>query len=179
MPFDLPNSATEIQFFNASPALISRYQQRPPEPQSMVPQQRAMWAEIPVAKAKISEMAAMSENWDGYGALKISQETEKNAIHAIDVLLRSAPVPDIVPNPNGTISFEWESSQGVGHFEIGKTKFSFYVKPRSGSPSLADGLVDQIGNDLGALVSSLLFPVRHVSNTMTKIFIAGNVRPAY
>ena len=182
MPIDLPHNATDIQFFNAPPALVSQYQQRPPEFQSVIATafpHGAMWAEVSVAKAKIHELGSMPENWDGYGATRISSETQQNAIKAIDVLLRSAPVPDIGPNPNGTISFEWESSQGVGHFEIGKTKFSFYVKTRSGSPALADGLADQIGNDIGPLVASLLFPVQHVANTMTKICIAGHVRSAY
>ena len=182
MSFDLPHNATDIQFFNARPAVVAQYQQRPPEFQSVVATvfpHGAMWSEVSIAKAKIHELGSMPENWDGYGATRISRETQQNALSAIDVLLRSAPVPDIVPNPNGTISFEWESSQGIGHLEIGKTKFSFYVKTRSGSPVLADGLADQIGNDIGPLVASLLFPVQHVANTMTKISIAGHVRSAY
>ena len=182
MSFDLPHSATDIQFLNAPPAVVSRYQHRPPEMQLVIrtlSPQGALWSEVSVAKAKIRELGAMPENWDGYGATKISRETLQNTDNAIDILLRSTPVPDIVPNPNGTISFEWESAHGVGHLEIGKTKFSFYVKTRSGSPTLADGLADQIGNDIGPLVASLLFPVQHVANTMTKISIGGYVRSTY
>ena len=182
MSLDLPHNATDIQFFNVPPALVARYQQRPPGFQSMVFTENhhgAMRSEISVAKAKIREFGKMPENWDGYGATRISLEAVQNAIKAIDVLLISAPVPDIVPNPNGTISFEWESSQGVGHLEIGKTKFSFYVKTRSGSPALADGLADHVGSEIGSLVASLLFPVRHAANTMTKLSLAGHVRSAY
>ena len=182
MPLDIPHHATDIQFLNTPPALMSPPQSRQPDATAVYPdflRQGAMWAEVSVAKAKITELAAMPGNWDGYGALRISQEAEQNAIKAIEVLLRRAPVPDIVPNPNGTISFEWESNQGVGHLEVGKTRFSFYVKPRSGSPALADGQAEQIGSDLGQLVASLLFPVQHAANTMTKIIIPGNVRFAY
>jgi hypothetical protein len=182
MSFDLPHNATDIQFFNARSAVKTQYQHRPPGFQSVVATvfpHGAMRSEVSIAKAKIRELTSMPENWDGYGATRISSETQQNALSALDVLLRSAPVPDIVPNANGTIAFEWESSQGIGHFEIGKTKFSFYVKTRSGSPALADGLADQIGDDIGPLVASLLFPVQHLANTMTKISIAGHVRSAY
>lgn len=180
MSFDLPHQATDIQFFNPPPALMARYQQRPPQSNDATQSQHgALWAEIPIARAKVTELANMPEDWDGYGAIRISQETQQNALKALDVLLRNTPVPDITPNPNGTISFEWESSQGVGHLEIGKTKFSFYVKPRSGNPTLADGLAEQIGSDIGALVTSLLYPVQHVANTMTKIIVPGYVRLAY
>lgn len=182
MSFDLPHSATDIQFFNEPPALISRYQQKPSDFQSMSSTRSlhgATWSEVSVAKTKIRELGSMPENWDGYGATRISRETEKNAINAIDILLLSAPAPDIVPNPNGTISFEWETDQGIGHLEIGKTKFSFYVKTRSGSPALADGRADQIGNEIGHLVASFLFSVPQIANTMTRISIAGHVLSAY
>jgi hypothetical protein len=182
MSIDLPHNATDVQFFNSPPALVSRYQHRPPPVHTLFGSAQphaAMWSEVSVATSKIREFGSMPENWDGYGAIRISSETQQNAIKAIEMLLASAPAPDIVPNPNGTISFEWETGQGIGHFEVGKTKFSFYVKPRSGSPALADGLANQVGSDIGALVASLLYPVQHMANTMTALSIVGHVRSTY
>jgi hypothetical protein len=131
------------------------------------------------AKKQINDLYDMPENWDGYGGKRICYETRQNAIRAVDILLRNLPIPDIVPNPNGTISFEWESAQGIGHLEIGKTRFSFYVKPRSGKPILANGFADRISGDIGSLVENILSPVPHMTNTMTKIDILHNVRFAY
>jgi hypothetical protein len=56
-------------------------------------------------------------NWDGYGALPISVDVERNARKLWNVL-HSNPEP----TPNGTLSFESES----GTIEIGKTRISGY-----------------------------------------------------
>jgi hypothetical protein len=88
-------------------------------------------------------LAALPENWDGYGALHISAETIHNARRALNVLAH-APLPEITPNPNGTISFEWETESSEAHLEIGKTRYSFYAK------TMDHGVWLQNGN-IGAL----------------------------
>jgi hypothetical protein len=162
MVFDLPHSIADIQFFYPLTAVGAEYDRGPPPSLFdcwISAPHGAMRAEIKAAKDKVEDFSAMPENWDGYGAIKISLETIKNARLALEDILRYAPVPDITPNPNGTVSFEWETTKGIGHIEIGRTKFSFYIKPFSGRPMLADGYVDQITDDFGKWVGIWLFPL--------------------
>jgi hypothetical protein len=110
------------------------------------------------AVGTLSELRDLAPNWDGYGALPVSDEAMGNSKEALLRLLRYAPTPDITPNPNGTISFEWTSGQGEAHLEIGKTRFSFFVKPRRGKSILTDGPVSAINDELASLVTAIVFP---------------------
>lgn len=47
------------------------------------------------------------ENWDGYGAVPISQATCSEAVRFLDALPSWIPAPEIVPEPDGYIGFEW------------------------------------------------------------------------
>ncbi len=182
---DLPHSMSSVQFAPV-PKFISTYQAIAEQVSisqligDVKPYRGAMWVELPVAEAKIDEIAGMQDNWDGYGAIRIGQEAQRNAKAALNILHKYAPIPDVTPNPNGTISLEWESFEGFGHLEIGRTRFSFYIKPRSGQPFLADGNADQIDAHIGKWVSGMLFPLRNCAETITKFNFNGNVlRTAY
>ena len=136
----------------------------------------AMRAEFPVAEATIEQAAHTDANWDGYNALPISVEVKDNALHAIRNILPVAPTPEIGPNPNGTLSFEWETGEGKAHLEIGRTQYSFYVSPRVGVPILFEGAADDVSRIHGSLVASLLFPPSLPTGSMTTIRYAANVR---
>lgn len=77
---------------------------------------------------KIETIAQMSENWDGYGAVPIHHLTAVNADKLLSALRSLGVDPDVTPNPNGTISFEWEWKSGIAHVEIGKTRGVAYTK---------------------------------------------------
>ena len=47
------------------------------------------------------------ENWDGYGAKPITSKVYSEALNLIALLPLSLPFPDIVPEPDGSIGFEW------------------------------------------------------------------------
>jgi len=136
----------------------------------------ALRAEFPVAEAAINEAAYTNGNWDGYGALPISIEAKNNALNAIRSILPVAPAPEINPNPNGTLSFEWETREGRAHMEIGRTRYSFYVNPRIGVPILLEGSVDDVTRIQGSLVASLLFPPAISAGSMTLIRYGADVR---
>jgi hypothetical protein len=111
------------------------------------------------AKRDITELGALGENWDGYGAIPIQGRTRRNAIAAADQILLWAPFPsDIAPNPNGTISLEWGTEFGTAQLEIGLTRCSFYMDRRGGASFFWDGSTDQIAPQLGVIISSTLFP---------------------
>jgi hypothetical protein len=136
----------------------------------------ALRAEFPVAQAVIKQVAYSDPNWDGYGALPISVEAKDNALKAIESLLPVAPTPEISPNPNGTLSFEWETGEGKAHMEIGQTQYSFYVSPRVGVPILFEGLAGDVNRLHGNLVASFLFPPAAAAGTTTSIRYGANVR---
>jgi len=129
----------------------------------------AMYAELPAVRRAIEDNAFVEPNWDGYGSLGIKPETKENAIQGIQNVLLEAPVPDITPNPNGTLSFEWETQNGSAHLEVGQTMFSFYVRPRAGDPILFSGPADQINRLHGSLIADLLFPRGGVTSATTSI----------
>jgi len=131
---------------------------------------------------QIEEICKMPAGWDGYGALPISQSTKYNALAALRGILGSAKAPDITPNPNGTLSFEWETHQGVGHLEIGQTRLSFYIQPNRGDPIFLDASSDDLlvsAIKIGLLVSGNLFQSEHISASVTEVNLARYVSPAY
>ncbi|MEW6246675.1 MAG: hypothetical protein AB1555_08200 [Nitrospirota bacterium] len=49
--------------------------------------------------------------WDGYDALPISDEAVVRTLKLIQSLPDTIASPDLVPSPEGEISFEWHDSQ--------------------------------------------------------------------
>lgn len=173
MGIELPQAIADIRYSNPRPAYVEEYIEKPTlievflkhvgDPAS------TRDAELFYAKAEIEKLAAMPANWDGEGALQICEEAKGNAKATVDAVFPNVPSPEIIPNPNGTISFEWESEKGKAHLEIGRTQFSFYIKPRQGEPLLLDGKIEQISDDLGRIISLWLFPARRHVMPMTQI----------
>jgi len=130
----------------------------------------------------VEELCAMGADWDGYGALPISAATKYNSLASLRGLLVTAPTPDITPNPNGTLSFEWEASRGTAHLEVGQTRLSFYLNPTVGEPIFIDASTDDvllIAINIGILVSANLFPLQHGTTSLTHVSLTGNVSSTY
>jgi hypothetical protein len=123
------------------------------------------FAEYFAARDAVEQMAFAEDNWDGYGAISIDFQTKVNAKVALMQLEAGVPAPQVTPNSNGTFSFEWETGQGAAHLEIGRTRYSFYVKPVIGVPYLSRGHVNQINATIGMRVGEVLFP--KPSSTLT------------
>jgi hypothetical protein len=115
------------------------------------------FAEFEAARRAIKQAYA-GPNWDGYGALPIRDETKKNALTVLSHFETLTCAPEITPNSNGTLSFEWETNQGTGQLEIGRTRYSFCVQPHHGSPILNSGNASEINPGIGLLVDALLYP---------------------
>ncbi|CAK0770257.1 conserved hypothetical protein [Gammaproteobacteria bacterium] len=182
MLFDAPHAISDIQFSSQPSAIAAQYERN--QIQSLMlaaaKNRGASRAEINTALEWVDEFQAMPADWDGYGALAISGQTVSNAHAALEKLLVVAPVPDITPNPNGTISLEWESRYGVAHLEIGKTRFSLYIKPTVGKTTWVDGQVDQIRLDIGTHIVAILYPAHNSAETITTFqFTVGHARIAY
>lgn len=78
----------------------------------------------------ILSFKSLENSWDGYGALPLGVKCAKNAITLLDFFEMSilTKVSDIHPNPNGTITFEWENKDSeIVSLEIGKDTFTYFV----------------------------------------------------
>lgn len=126
----------------------------------------------------LDRLGALPANWDGYGALTISDKTMSNSKCALQQLLRGAPAAEIAPNPNGTVSFNWSTERGLAHLEVGETQFSFFCKPRGSVTTLVEGKADQVAHELGELVGAVLYPsIQSVAAISQVKFTAGDERP--
>jgi len=125
--------------------------------------------EVLLIRRQLEQFRSLGEDWDGYGAAAIHPETLANASNALEHLAIVLPFAEIDPNPNGTISFEWESKLGLAYLELGRTKFSFFIKPEQGAPIYADGKAIYIDPALGQMVSERLFPMQTITSPVSDI----------
>lgn len=174
--FDFPQATADFHFaYQPRDPFVRAASGSAPAPITYAP--RPLSVEKRRCHEIVNALGEMEEDWDGYGALSIDPRTVKNASTALDRLLEYLPAPDITPNSNGTISFEWESSDGVAYLEIGMTRFSMYIRRNSGGVIPIDGAAENMNAAIGVSISMALFPPRQGSSTITKLeFTKGDVR---
>lgn len=73
---------------------------------------------------ELDELKNLPDNWDGDGAVPVSQHSLERTKSIVLTLVNSSQIPEVTPNPNGTISLEWESDRGFLYLEIGDTNYS-------------------------------------------------------
>lgn len=132
----------------------------------------SVFSEWDYVENQIEELSKMPVCWDGYDALPIRLTTKYNSLYALRHIRRYTNAPDITPNPNGTLSFEWETAQGVGHLEIGQTRLSFYIQLQQGDPIFLDASSDNLQASaikIGHLIAENLFQSEHESSSVTII----------
>lgn len=79
---------------------------------------------------KIISFKTLENNWDGFEAIPTGAVCASNAIKMIDILDDKAlkKVSDAYPNPQGTVTLEWENNlDEIVSAEVGKTTFSYFV----------------------------------------------------
>lgn len=160
MPLDMPHTASTIAFARPVPAIMRRYADQP-TPFWLAGFTESYETISLVAELTIDKIGTMPENWDGYGALQLTADTVRNAKAALRFIQLSSPTPDVAPNPNGTISFEWESERGSAHLEIGRTKMSFYLDWTAGDAIFLQRETDNLADTCGwidQIVSNYLYP---------------------
>lgn len=146
----------------------------------LLPKETRQRVEMLASYLDVDRLATLQDNWDGYGAIRIDGDTIKNTKAALASILRAAPAPEIAPNPNGTISLEWETQRGTAHLEIGKTRFGFYLKPVGEQGSVFDGDPRGALDGLGAVIAAVLFPPVKSAVAITKLaYTAGNEQRGY
>ena len=88
---------------------------------------------------KILEFSQYNENWDGEGALRISDEAKETALNLIEELVDALSGPEIRATGNGTLEFIWTLGSTEALLEIGKSTFSLYCDRGKVPPLLCDG----------------------------------------
>jgi hypothetical protein len=111
------------------------------------------------ARFAIKALAELRENWDGYGAAAISEQTRDNALRFVSLIEAAPhglPAPEISPKPNGTISFEWETPRVEAYLEIGNTRYSGFVTTDQQPPTLLEGFADSLDQQIVAVVQAAM-----------------------
>lgn len=93
-------------------------------------------------KSKILEFTSLPNDWDGYGAVPLLKEIGVTATTFVTMLSSSYIdyISDIFPNPNGTLTIDWENQHGEKlSLEIGLKNYSFFVKYLNKQPNFVNG----------------------------------------
>ena len=133
------------------------------------------------AHAQLAAICGLEENWDGYGGTSVHADTAASAKHALKAFLSRDLFPDLVPNSNGTISFEWTSARGEAVVEIGRTRYVGVIRPKGAAnyPIAGDaGTGGKFEADMMAIAAVIvagLFPRETLPDTQ-RSFTAGHAR---
>lgn len=80
------------------------------------------------AQDEIRAYANFQDDWDGYGAVRPVSECLNHAMEIIrNKNINLDYLTDIYPNPNGTISLEWELDDNEIGLEVGSREFSYFA----------------------------------------------------
>lgn len=105
----------------------------------------------------LAEYGRLQSNWDGYGAGVFDPETLLNCTAALNQIVRHTVCPDIAPNPNGTVSFDWNSENGSAHLEIGNERFNFLVSSKDCPSFLESGHASEMPDRIPIFVAAFVF----------------------
>lgn len=123
----------------------------PPTLESRLAVDVSNWSNAAVA---VRALGLLRENWDGYGALPISNVAVNNAAAILESisLIASFGAPEVTPTSAGTISLSWETNNTEAVLEIGNTKYSGYVQTVGQPVIYLHGDADAFGYEDSAMV---------------------------
>lgn len=134
---------------------------------------------------QINEIAELNDGWAGDGSLAPTERIISWARYISINLLSDVPFADIAAMPNGTIAFDWDTSEGTANLEIGDTHYSFYlslIEDRAFIP-LSGVLEEMPLSHLSYYISSFLAPNSrledHSRSTTTAMYSFSVERPIY
>lgn len=104
-------------------------------------QPRAADVDLLEAIYKLRTFQTLGDNWDGSGALPFDASTLNNAGAILTVLADWVSVPAIYPESNGTVTFDWAAGEYQSLVEVGRTRFSAFIRRGPEALYLDHGLV--------------------------------------
>jgi hypothetical protein len=93
-------------------------------------------------KCKVAEFKLLKSNWDGYGGIPLIEEIGNHADNLITTMsdVYIDHISDVFPNPNGTITIEWENKKDEKlSLEIGLHNYSIFIKYKDKDPKFING----------------------------------------
>ena len=96
------------------------------------------------AETELGQIGALADNWDGYGAAAPHRDTISNVGTLLSAFRRQGIVPELLPNPNGTVSIEWAHEKGEAHIEIGRLRYVGMIRPTGSASIPVAGNVDTL-----------------------------------
>lgn len=80
------------------------------------------------AQDEVRAFANFQDDWDGYGAVRPVAECLNHALEIIrNKSIKLEYLTDIYPNPNGTLTLEWEQDDNEIGLEVGSHEFSYFA----------------------------------------------------
>ena len=80
------------------------------------------------AMDEVRALANFQDDWDGYGAIRPLSECLNHALEIIrNEKISLDYLTDVYPNPNGTLTLEWEQDDNEIGLELGSREFSYYA----------------------------------------------------
>lgn len=157
MDFDL-NSSTVLQ--NSTRIPSHAWNQRAPFFYNVKVVPMRFGIDVVGADRQLVDIGRLPQNWDGYDAASVDPVIVRTAREWLGIASKAASIlPEISPNTNGTISFEWETASGCAHLEIGIKDFSFYLAPAAGlSYHIQGDLQSCRMAEIAQLVNNHLYP---------------------
>jgi len=107
---------------------------------------------------RIEYFGTLPVNWDGEGANSIHLQTVANCQALLESALDVLPVPEVDPNSNGTISFEWATADGFAHLEVGRTLFGLFIESEGTLVHTERASVSQSFVGTFRIIASYLYP---------------------
>jgi hypothetical protein len=92
--------------------------------------------------AEIEKFTTLNRNWDGHGAIPLFPEIAVITSKLLVMLGATFidKITDVLPNPKGTITIEWENRKGEKlALEIGLDNYSYFISYEDGQPLLVNG----------------------------------------
>jgi len=99
--------------------------------------------------SRLSELSRLGSNWDSYGAQAIDKTCVENAQALMAALPEDVPSPEISPNPNGTLTLDWEGEDRLLSLEVGRTRYSCFWEAGDDTTETDEG---RIAGDIPAFV---------------------------
>jgi hypothetical protein len=107
---------------------------------------------------QLDGLSRLEPGWDGYGAEPVAQGCVDNARMILGALPSNVPGPDITPNSNGTLSFDWENGQQGLSLEIGISRYSAFWESARRFESDEGDLADILPNIVSMALASMFPP---------------------
>lgn len=126
------------------------------------------------AHSRLDELARLERNWDACGADAMDEICVRNAKKLIDALPEKTPSPEIFPNPNGTLTLDWETTEQMLSLELGKNRFSSYWETKQDT-KMAEGEISKSIPDFVYIALQEMFPdVAALPEQIQEIVIEDN-----